>query len=192
MAESRELASNVFEFLERAAALHGRRCEEEFSQDMYGHLSNGACESPIEDLFFIAVHAMCAAERFEVNPHPRSGPDGVLRLQSGVYVETQALVGKYRVDFLLRQVGIGPEDIVTPVVVELDGHAFHDKNKFQRAYEKARDRFLVKKGLKVLHFTGSEVCADPFKVAFEALDLLAVFCGVREEYNPEDPLGFGG
>lgn len=192
MPEHRKLAPNVFEFMERASALHGRRCEEEFSQDMYGHLSNGACESPIEDLFFIAVHAMCAAEQFEVNPHPRSGPDGILRFQKGVYLETQALVGKYRVDFLLRQVGIGPEDIVTPVVVELDGHAFHDKDKHQRAYEKGRDRFLVKKGLKVLHFTGAEVCADPFKVAFEALELLAVFCGVREEYDPEDPLGFGG
>jgi hypothetical protein len=42
---------------------------------------------------------------------------------------------------VLSQIGIGPDEHLRPIVVELDGNAFHHKHKKQRAYEKARDRF---------------------------------------------------
>ena len=81
------------------------------------------------------------------------------------------------------------EEGLRPLVVELDGHAFHDKDKRQRSYEKARDRYLVQQGLRVLHFTGSDVVADPHKVAYEVLEMLGVYSGSFRKYNPADPLG---
>ena len=75
------------------------------------------------------------------------------------------------------------------VIVELDGHAFHDKDKKQRSYEKARDRFFVKEGYQVLHYTGSDVVADPYRVAFEVLEVLDVL-EAGEAYAPTNPVGF--
>lgn len=66
---------------------------------------------------------------------------------------------------LAREIG----DEKRNLIVELDGHEFHDKNKNQRAYEKSRDRYLVRQGYKIFHYTGSELVADPKKVASEVM-----------------------
>jgi very-short-patch-repair endonuclease len=189
MSQNRKIAADVMDFLHKAAALHAKSEAEKFQQAMFGDLIESGIESPIEDLFWIACNAQCAAQCFEVNPSPLIDENLVPSDDFGVYITPQARIGKYRVDFLLRQVGVGPSDTCTPVVVELDGHAFHDKNKTQRSYEKARDRFLVRNGFRVLHFTGSDVVADPFRVAHEALDLLGVFDGVDTRYDAIQPLG---
>lgn len=186
MTQDRIIEANVMKFMCEAAELHGKLCEERFSIDMYRQLSYGACHSPIEDMFFIALHAICAAWDVQINPGPQFTREGLMKPGNGLIVQTQANVGKYRVDFLLTQIGL-TDELCPPVVIELDGHAFHDKDKHQRAYEKARDRFLVKEGLRVLHFTGSEVVVDPFKVAYEALTTLG--CLDIPDYNPAIPLG---
>lgn len=48
------------------------------------------------------------------------------------------------------------------LVVELDGHEFHERTKEQAAKDRARDRWMLEKGLTVIRFTGSEVWNDPF------------------------------
>lgn len=190
MKKNRELADNVWEFLNDTAVRVGRMHAERFSQDVFVSCLDGL-ESPIEDLFLIALHAQCQAENIAVNPGPTICEHGKPSMQDGIYVRPQAVIGSFRVDFVLTQIGIGPDEILRPLAVELDGHAFHDKDKKQRAYEKARDRFLVKEGYRVLHFTGSEVVADPHKVAYEALDLLGVYSGSYRKFDPLNPLGVG-
>lgn len=74
-------------------------------------------------------------------------------------------IDNYRVDFLLKKVG------GKPLVVELDGHDFHETDEKQRRYEKTRDRYLVSNGYQVIHYTGKEVTDDPFKPAIECLSL---------------------
>lgn len=191
-----KVADNVFEFIHKAAALRETMMADRFGQEMHNNCLEMGMTSPIEHMFWVATHVLCESEFQAVNPEPNfmKGPDGkwMDELKDGIYIHPQFQVEKYRVDFLLEQRGIGPLSHLGPVVVELDGHAFHDKDKQQRAYEKARDRFLVKKGYKVLHFTGSEVVADPFKVAYEALDLIGCFVGsCRKGYDAKDPLGQG-
>lgn len=190
MSDIRKLAPNVTEFLFEASESFGRIKTDEFSQDLFCQLIENGIKSPIEDLFFIACHVMCAANFVEVNPYVWGGINKEVADGCGVFIFPQVKIGKYRVDFLLKQNGIGPAESLSPVVIELDGHDYHDKDKTQRAYEKARDRFLVKSGYKVLHFTGSEVVADPYKVAFEALSMIGM-CSVSgaSEYNPSNPLG---
>jgi very-short-patch-repair endonuclease len=190
MTDTQNLAPNVQAFLDIASKQYGKIKAADFKQDMYCQVIEGQMQSPIEHLFLIACHAMCALQCVEINPDPLINDDYELDSAKGFYIHQQAMISKYRVDFLIFQIGWAPSKMFTPVIVELDGHAFHDKNKEQRAYEKARDRALVRDGYKVLHFTGSEVNADPFKVAFEALSLAGLFVGAdNEEYDPKNPLG---
>lgn len=190
MSKERELAENVWGFLNDTSARVGRMHAERFSQDLFVYCLE-RLESPIEDLFYIAIHAQCQAENIKINPDPEFDRKGALTIGNGIVIQPQVKIGDFRVDFVMSQVGLGPDEILRPVVVELDGHAFHDKDKKQRAYEKARDRFLVKQGFRVLHFTGSEVVADPHKVAYEVLDMLGAYKGTYRKYDPADPLGVG-
>lgn len=188
MSRENKIALNVYAFLDKAAVLHAASEESKFQTEMYSNLHDLGMESPIEHMFWIACHAQCAAQYHELNPEPYVDKHGQPQVGAGIHIRPQAQIGKFRVDFLISQVGIGPDDILSPVIVELDGHAFHDKDKRQRSYEKARDRYLVREGFRVLHFTGSDVVADPFKVSHEVLDLLGAFLDVGHDYDPENPL----
>jgi very-short-patch-repair endonuclease len=79
----------------------------------------------------------------------------------------QAKIGDYRVDFLLLH-SKGLEG-VGGIVIECDGHEFHEKTKEQAAKDKARDRDLQERGYKVFRFSGSEIWRDPFACAREVL-----------------------
>ena len=187
--KTRDLVPDVWAFLDQTSDRIGRLHAELFSQRLHS-LAVSDLESPIEDRFLIACAALCDAALCEMHVGI-ADPNGSDR---GFFIQPQARIDQYRVDFLLTQYGIGPEDIYSPVIVELDGHDFHDKDKRQRSYEKARDRHLVKRKYRVLHFTGSDIVADPFRAAHEALDMAGVFVGacMNETYNPQDPLSTGG
>jgi very-short-patch-repair endonuclease len=69
------------------------------------------------------------------------------------FVVVQLPVMEYVVDFAFFCCG-------ERLVVELDGHDFHEKTRAQAAHDKRRDRRFVAAGWKVLRYTGSEVYAD--------------------------------
>ena len=191
-----KIADNVFEFIHKASDLREKMMAERFCQEMHNNCLEIGMESPIEHMFWVAATVLCESEFHSINQTPDlvRGDDGktTIKMQDGIYIYPQYHVEKYRVDFLIEQHGLGSDKHLGPVVVELDGHDFHDKDKRQRSYEKARDRFLVKKGYRVLHFTGSDVVADPFKVAYEALEMVGCFhVGYRSGYDKKDPLGQG-
>lgn len=98
-------------------------------------------ESPIEALICFELH------RWNVD-HLYPDAPGELKF------ETQVSIGKYRVDFLL-------EWNACRIVVECDGHEFHEKTKSQAQRDKSRDRYLTSQGYHVLRYTGSEIYKDP-------------------------------
>jgi len=59
--------------------------------------------------------------------------------------------GAYRADFAITNLE------GAKIVVECDGHDFHEKTREQAARDKKRDRELQIAGWKVLRFTGSEI-----------------------------------
>lgn len=182
--------SNVLAFLDRAAFLHGQSEAQKFAGLCYSEIHGMPIGSPIEQLFFIAASSLAASVGQSVNPDTKYNKNGREINGDGLFITPQYQIAKYRADFLLSQSGNGPEGFYTPVIVELDGHQFHDRDKRQRSYEKARDRHFVKEGYRVVHYTGSDVVADPFKVAWEVLEMLGVFIGSgRESYDPKDPMG---
>lgn len=69
----------------------------------------------------------------------------------------QVEIGSYRVDFLVKY-----KDL--KIVIECDGHEFHEKTKKQVQKDKRRDRYLTKLGYKVLRYSGSELFSEPGRV----------------------------
>lgn len=134
----------------------------------------GGYGSPIEVGFAVAAHALCAT-RFqnEIGYVTECGlTDKQLRERpmegrQFAVVAPQVKIGDYRVDFLILHIrglsGFGG------VVVELDGHEFHERTKEQAQRDKARDRDLQDRGFRVFRFTGSEVWRDPFSCANDAM-----------------------
>lgn len=131
------------------------------------------CESPIEELLLAALYI--------------ENSDGIVRLEfmsgrpkeqaffdQAAFVYQQAEIGSYRVDFLIHDATL-PFSLGKPrwIVVECDGHDFHEKTKKQARRDKQRDRFLQARGYRVLRFTGSEIWQDAERCADEILDNLA-------------------
>jgi len=86
------------------------------------------------------------------------------------WITPQAKIGDYKVDFLMwfacgRTRG--------GIVVECDGHDFHEKTKQQAARDKKRDREIVAAGYPVMRFTGSEIFRDPVSCANQVGEALS-------------------
>ena len=166
---------DVFEFLKREAARVGAAASVAFCREVGVEVLEKGITSPIEQMFYAAVRSLCAINEIQINPYPEFGPTGGVYFPRALWVREQVAVERYKVDFM---VVFGDEGDAGPrVAVELDGHQFHDKDKKQRSYEKARDRYLTKVGYTVFHYTGSDVVSDPVRVAREVL----VFCGALED-----------
>lgn len=140
------------------------------------------CESPIEARFLLSLICSCSmndqalsirdSEDFEV--FGCSGVHG----DSLVIVRPQLIIDLYRVDFAVELTFTEPfhelaaicgkeppphlpERISVKLVVECDGHIFHEKTAHQARRDKSRDRNLLRRGYPVMRFTGSEISADP-------------------------------
>jgi len=101
----------------------------------------------------------------QAEDHQGPAPEGV-----SFYITPQAKIGQYRVDFLLW---FRCKRHVAGIVVECDGHAFHERTKEQAARDKSRDRDLLLAGFPVMRFTGSEIYADPIACAEQVKDALS-------------------
>ncbi len=128
---------------------------------------NALCQSPIEQLFLahlIFMNDGHSLVRFEDAPssHDLSG-------WWGTTLEPQAAVGRLKVDFLLTCYADGCTE---RVIVECDGHDFHEKTKAQVRRDKERERVLVRDAT-VLRFSGSEIWHDPEKCAAEVGGLMS-------------------
>lgn len=168
MNKDRIIERNVLSFLDKTSQDIGDMYANRFYDCIKTDLHEKGISSPIEDIFYIAINYECHKSERLINPYPEYDLENrCVIYPDGIYVYPQHKVGKYRVDFLVTyQSG----DKLTEIIVELDGHEFHDKNKKQRAYEKARDRYLVQQGYAVFHYTGSEVVANPSLIANEVID----------------------
>lgn len=150
---------------------------------MWLEITSGEIKSPIEQIYFIAFNLMAehysiAVKRDEVNENE----------SCSLYIYPKFKIGKFKVDFLVIYVDCNA--VFRNAVIELDGHDFHDKDKNQRAYEKSRDRFLIRQGFSILHFTGSELFNDPYKAVLESFVAVGLINNNEFDfYNPINPLG---
>ena len=166
---SDKLVDNVRQFFDKAGRVVGRAAADNFTGNTWHEITGDVLPidgSPIEQLFYIAFKAI--RETADINW------EAACKHGAGweVDIEPQWSVGTYRADFKMQLVNYEICETKDEVLIELDGHKFHDKDETQRRYEKKRDRYLQSQGYRVLHFTGKEVTDDPYRVAQEAIALL--------------------
>ncbi len=182
-----EIPSNVWASIEKAADDAGRIASHNFQIDVWNDIEAHSIKSPIEQIFLAAIRVMAMSENTDFNVCSSEESFAKIR-RGGVFICPQFSVGKYTVDFLVRFESYAHPFRSSSVIVELDGHDFHDKDKRQRAYEKARDRFLTKTGHRVLHFTGSELVSSPYKVAFDVLDTVELYGSIgSRQFDEQNP-----
>lgn len=122
------------------------------------------CESPIEATLMTALYAVLS--RITVDIIYGEPSDGA----SGIFIIPQAPIGNYRADFLIGMCGRAGR-----IVVECDGHQFHERTKEQAERDRRRDREMQRLGFQVFRFTGSEIYRDAFSCATEiASSLLGI------------------
>lgn len=112
-------------------------------------------QSPIERAFLIGLMSMSYCVPCYDFGDTMSRSISVAEYLPRIKVELQAPVLSYRADFLLTVTYKGRT--VGRVVVECDGHDFHERTKEQAAHDRSRDRAMVLAGYKVMRFTGSEI-----------------------------------
>lgn len=123
------------------------------------------CESPIEQILLAEIIFISNGYHdVEVELGPQS--DGFSTIFG-----CQENVLEYRVDFLFT---IKNGNLYRRLVVECDGHDFHDRTKEQAKRDKSRDRNLVSNGYTVLRFTGSEIYRAPEQCAEEIGNVLSM------------------
>lgn len=125
------------------------------------------CESPIERLLLphLATMPLAFTDPDQTGCYLTDHPH--VRLAVQPYVDTLA---PFRPDFtvLVTLPGFQP----VRLVIEADGHDFHEKTKEQAARDKARDRSFAGAGWVVARFTGSEIHESPRGVALQVADML--------------------
>ena len=110
-------------------------------------------------------------KRFVVVPYGQQ-PQG-----AGYFVFPQAEFGAYRADFLIKAVGYKSGSRVWPpnkelvICLECDGKEFHSSPE-QKAYDKRRDDYFLKNGIKTYRYSGSEVHQFGRQIAKDIADIL--------------------
>ena len=127
------------------------------------------CESPIEAILETAITCLCWGVSGGQHVVPTTDeneamqPGGSNTHMGPFLFERQATVlGKYRADFL-ASVWTGKTWV--RLVIECDGHDYHERTKAQAAHDRARDREMTLAGMTVMRFTGSEIYRDPIACA---------------------------
>ena len=125
----------------------------------------GRCESPIESIFLAQFCAAAIDLGYGVGRTVKVPAETIV-------VKPQAWVDRWRVDFLITFDFFG--DMIE-IVIECDGHHWHERTKVQAAKDRARDRALQSTGYEILRFTGSEINGAPLGCASEVLDRIMDF-----------------
>lgn len=133
--------------------------------DALGSLAS-RCESPIERVLIAAlVAAPIEGISFSASARPNSAEVAMMGSSSSVEwggeFYSQIGIGAYRADIFLKVFDRKTKDNWLNLVIECDGHDFHERTKEQAARDKRRDRWFQSRGFLVLRFAGSEIWKDP-------------------------------
>jgi very-short-patch-repair endonuclease len=130
-----------------------RRLGRDFERRVNQYLFDKSVVSPIEQIFIMEWEFLHALDPIPFTLEPQ------YKVPVGDRV--------YKVDFLVSREGSSFK-----LGVELDGHEFHEKSAAQLRGDKARERQIIRQGITVLRFSGSEIVRSCRACATEVLDLM--------------------
>ncbi len=141
-------------------------------------VEDGLGDSPIEKLFFGALQAhvflgaseysrLFVADDEDVERRALANERNIGESPT-LIIRSQAQLDGWRVDFLIHAYDFarkgGPMGW-RKLIVECDGHDFHERTKQQAAKDRSRDRNVQLNDYSVLRFTGSELYKDAWGCA---------------------------
>ncbi|MEK4871533.1 endonuclease domain-containing protein [Niallia sp. FSL W8-1348] len=85
--------------------------------------------------------------------------------QSTIWIEDK----RYRADLLINTLPFFGSAKYTSIIIECDGHEYHEKTKEQAIADKTRDRDLQMEGYRIIRFSGSEIYQNPKKCAADVI-----------------------
>lgn len=127
--------------------------------DWLGHYS----ESPIEVMLGCSLWVWC--NLYQPGWLRLVAPDFVGPVKNDLILRPQYEWGRYRSDFLF----IGYRH---RIILECDGHDFHERTKGQAEHDRAKDREAQRLGYAMLRFTGSEIYRDPQECIRQIMEFL--------------------
>ena len=129
-----------------------------------GDLSYGNCKSPIEQIFNFAYDIVISNEGFPTCELLRLSP------QEKICINEH----KYIVDFLLDTTKIEHAYFKNhlKIIIECDGHDFHEKTKEQVEKNNVRNLDLQFEGYDILHFSGSQIYRNPIECAINTFHFI--------------------
>jgi very-short-patch-repair endonuclease len=156
----------VEKMIQWAAERARTQAEFVFSNEEYG-------DTPIERSFQAALILMVQDYTFNLRRLERGARavDTVASDYGHVAQERQTVHGGFRVDFAYKCTSCRGE--VKWVIVECDGHEFHERTKEQAVRDRSRDRDLQLLGYTILRFTGREIWTDPIGCAQQAITAMS-------------------
>jgi hypothetical protein len=128
--------------------------------------------TPIEALFYSGFAWLCEHRDCEWTVYHNVSLEQAKKFLSGegtdgvVGIFPQCQLEGWRVDFLIGVGGFSESWLI----VECDGHDFHERTKEQAAKDRARDRKAQAEGFTVFRFTGAELYRDPLGCAEQVRD----------------------
>lgn len=140
--------------------------------EFYEWVVRAPCESPLERHMLVAL---LWSDEFDSDEFTETIDKGVFglgphkRLGRKVILMQQAKMGPYRVDFMLLAKH-DDRDEYSAIVIECDGHDYHERTKKQARRDRTRDRWFQAQGIPVFRFTGSEIWREPKRCADEAVN----------------------
>lgn len=155
---------------------------ESVRQSVYDTMEEEAIgDSPIERLLYVALAAKVffglgehtAVSIIDNHVEP---PDDVYK-STVIFVKRQVQLEGWRVDFVIYAYDHCGTVLKRPgwrqLIVECDGHDFHERTKHQAKRDRSRDRAALMSGRDIMRFTGSEIHNDPWGCAVQIVDWAA-------------------
>lgn len=134
----------------------------------------GANDSPIEHILDWAIayeieigdhwHVKCLRMPRGIEFQFQVRPLGEVPL----VVQSQLTVLGRRVDFVIST--FNNSKSVSHLIVECDGHDFHERTKAQAKADRSFDRKVQEAGFTIFRFTGSEIWNDPCACALQIIE----------------------
>ena len=155
--------------------------EEMDAGHLIAHINSGAglnyrlCQSPIEEIFAVAYDMRLITAGFPYTEVLGARPQAKIIANDNIYyadflIEAQ-LRGCFRCDHEYK------------LVIECDGHEFHEKTKAQVEKRNKRDIDLKTAGYDVLHFSGSQIFKKPIECADQVFEYITAKVGRVEFIN---------
>lgn len=166
-----------FEYL-RFGLSHENINKADIFTEVCGFFISEECKSPIEQLFDFA---------FRIVNFMHEGHNDSPEIELTPQYKIKANGKKYYADFFYdsdypnTEYGKYKGKNHLKLIIECDGHDFHEKTKEQVAHDNERDFNLKVSGYDILHYSGSQIHNDPLGCAFEVYNYIQLKVGGWEQ-----------